>query len=427
MNIEVIYFLLVLSVILSAFFSGTEMAFVASNKFKIELDKNKRNLTGRLLVVVTKSPSKFISTMLFGNSVSLVVFGVMAALLLEPPIEEIFLTSFGKAPKVIVIISQTILSTFFILITAEFMPKVVSSLNPNRFLNLFVIPTTFFYFLFQGPVFVVVFIAKAILSVFRVKMKEELVKFERTDLNYYLQQVTNSSVDAKVEVDNEVKILQNVLDFPSVRARDCMVPRTEIVALDVESNIEELKQTMIGSGHSKVLIYRETMDDMIGFIDSHHMFKNPTELNSLIMPVLIVPETMFIKDILTQFSSQRRTMAVVVDEYGGTAGIITMEDIVEQIFGEIDDELDVEQEVEQRLSDNEFLFSGRLEIDRLNDEYKFELPESEEYTTLAGLILYHYPALPMVNDSVVIKNFRFTITKVSETRIEQVKMQLMEE
>lgn len=427
MSIEVVYFLLVLSVILSAFFAGTEMAFVASNKFKIELDKNKKNVTAKLLTIVTKSPSKFISTMLFGNSVALVVFGVMAALLLELPIEELFLGWFGKAPQVIVIVCQTIISTFFILITAEFMPKVVSSLNPNRFLNLLVIPTTFFYFLFQVPVFIVVFMAKAILAVFRVKMKEELVKFERTDLNYYLQQVTNSSVDAKVEVENEVKILQNVLDFPSVRARDCMVPRTELIALEARSSIEELKQTMISSGHSKVLIYRETMDDIIGFIDSHHMFKNPEELNSLIMPVLIVPETMFIKDILTQFSNQRRTMAVVVDEYGGTAGIITMEDIVEQIFGEIDDELDVEQEEEQQLSETEYLFSGRLEIDRLNDEYKFELPESEEYTTLAGLILYHYPALPAINDQVVIRNFKFTITKVSETRIEQVKMQVLEE
>lgn len=427
MSIEVIYFLLILSVILSAFFSGTEMAFVASNKFKIELDKNKKGLNARLLTIVTKSPSKFISTMLFGNSISLVVFGVMAALLLEPPIEKICWDWFGTAPKVMVIVIQTILSTLFILITAEFMPKVISSLNPNRFLNILVLPTSFFYFLFQIPVFAVVFIAKTILSIFRVKMKEEMVRFERTDLNYYLQQVTDASEDAKMEVENEVKILQNVLEFPSVRARDCMVPRTEIIAIEAESTMEVLKETMIHSGHSKVLIYRETMDDMIGFVDSHHMFRNPKELGTLIMPVLFVPETMFIKDILTQFSSQRRTMAVVVDEYGGTAGLITMEDIVEQIFGEIEDELDVEQEVEQRLDENEFLFSGRLEIDYLNDNYRFDLPESEEYTTIAGLILFHYPDLPDVDDEVIIKNFSFTITKMAETRIEQVKMKLLDD
>jgi putative hemolysin len=425
MSKEAIIFLLIFSVILSAFFAGTEMAFVSSNKFKVELDKNKANLTGRLLGVVTKSPSKFIGTMLVGNSIALVVFGLMAALLLEPPIEHLLNNWFGKAPQVVVIITQTVLSTFFILITAEFLPKVISSLNPNRFLNFVVLPTTLFYYLFQLPVYIVVFLAKIILGIFKVKMKEEEVTFEKTDLNYYLQQVTYSGNNNTTEVENEVKILQNVLEFPSVRARDCMVPRTELVALEVSSSIEELKKLLIETGHSKILVYRDTIDDIIGFVDSFQMFKDPKDLKSLIMPIMFVPETMFVQDILTQFSQQRRSISVVVDEYGGTAGMLTMEDIIEQIFGEIDDELDVVDNNARKISDYEYIFSARLEIDYLNDEYKLDLPESEEYTTLAGMILFYNQDLPKENDEIEFKQFKFLINRVSETRIEEVTLYIL--
>jgi CBS domain containing-hemolysin-like protein len=401
------------------------MAFVSSNKFKVELDKNKANLTGRLLGVVTKSPSKFIGTMLVGNSIALVVFGLMAALLLEPPIEHLLNNWFGKAPQVVVIITQTVLSTFFILITAEFLPKVISSLNPNRFLNFVVLPTTLFYYLFQLPVYIVVFLAKIILGIFKVKMKEEEVTFEKTDLNYYLQQVTYSGNNNNTEVENEVKILQNVLEFPSVRARDCMVPRTELVALEVTSSIDELKKLLIETGHSKILVYRDSIDDIIGFVDSFQMFKDPQDLKSLIMPIMFVPETMFVQDILTQFSQQRRSISVVVDEYGGTAGMLTMEDIIEQIFGEIDDELDVVDNNARKISDYEYIFSARLEIDYLNDEYKLDLPESEEYTTLAGMILFYNQDLPKENDEIEFKQFKFLINKVSETRIEEVTLYIL--
>jgi len=257
---------------------------------------------------------------------------------------------------------------------------------------------------------------------FKVKMKEEEVTFERTDLNYYLQQVTNSSNNAKVEVENEVKILQNVLEFPSVRARDCMVPRNELVAIDSNSTIDELRTSLIESGHSKILVYRDTIDDVVGFVDSYQMFKNPTELKSMVMPIIFVPETMFIQDILTQFSQQRRSIAIVVDEYGGTAGLLTMEDIIEQIFGEIDDELDVVEMVEKKINDSEYIFSARLEIDHINDNYVLNLPESEEYTTLAGMILYYNQDLPQEGDQIEVNNFRFLINKVGETRIEEVTL-----
>jgi putative hemolysin len=422
MSEQVIIFLLFLSLILCAFFAGTEMAFVSSNKFKVELDKNKGNITGRLLGIVTKSPSKFIGTMLIGNCVGLVVFGVMAEELLNPYILRIYSRWFTTTPQVIIIITQTIISTIFILITAEFLPKVISSLNPNRYLNLFILPTTFFYYLFQLPVYIVVFISKIILSMFNVKMKEEEVTFEKTDLNYYLQQVTQSGNSSKSEVDNEVKILQNVLEFPSVRARDCMVPRTEMVAIEISASIAELKTALIESGHSKILVHRDTIDDVVGFVDSYQMFKNPMELKSMIMPIMFVPETMFIQDILTQFSAQRRSIAVVVDEYGGTAGLLTMEDIIEQIFGEIDDELDVTEMTERRVTDTEFVFSARLEIDHINDNYKLDLPKSEEYTTLAGMILFYNQDLPKEGDEIVINHFRFLINKVGETRIKEVTL-----
>jgi len=420
--------LLFISLLLCAFFAATEMAFVSSNKFKVELDKNKANFTGRLLSIVTKSPSKFIGTMLVGNCAGLVVFGVMAEELLNNPIEHLYEGWFHTPPPgVLVIITQTIISTIFILITAEFLPKVISSLNPNRFLNFFVLPTTFFYYLFQIPVYLVVQTSRIILSIFKVKMKEEEVTFEKTDLNYYLDQLSNSSANSKLEVENEVKILQNVLEFPSVRARDCMVPRNELVAIEMNSSVEDLKNTLIESGHSKVLVYRETVDDMTGFVDSLQLFKKPKELKALIMPIMFVPETMFIQDILTQFSQQRRSLAVVVDEYGGTAGLLTMEDIIEQIFGEIDDESDVEEMLEKKISDKEFKLSARLEIDYLNDEYKLDLPEAEEYTTLAGMILFYNQNLPKTGEEIQIKQFKFVINKVSETRIEEVTLYIVKE
>jgi putative hemolysin len=425
MSQQTIILLLFISLVLCAFFAATEMAFVSSNKFKVELDKNKANFTGKLLGIVTRSPSKFIGTMLVGNSVGLVVFGVMAEQLLNPYVFDLYTIWFTKPPEVIIIITQTIISTIFILITAEFLPKVISSLNPNRFLNFFVLPTTFFYYLFQLPVYLVVYVSKIILSIFKVKMKEEEVTFEKTDLNYYLDQVTNSGNNAKVEVENEVKILQNVLEFPSVRARDCMVPRTEIMAIDVNATIPELKKLLIESGHSKILVYNETIDDVIGFVDSFQMFKNPADFKSLIMPIIYVPETMFVQDILTQFSQQRRSISVVVDEYGGTAGLLTMEDIIEQIFGEIDDELDVVDQVKRKISDHEYVFSARLEIDYINDEFKLDLPESEEYTTLAGMILFYNQDLPKEDDEIEIKQFKFLINRVSETRIEEVTLYIL--
>lgn len=422
---ETSYLIILITILLSAFFSGMEMAFVSSNKFKVEIDKNRNSLQAKLLSIVTRQPSRYIGTMLIGNNIMLVIYGLVMAGLLEPWLSELFY-SWGYTGNAWVIVSQTILSTLLILVTGEFLPKALFAINPNRSLNLFVLPVTLFYFLLHIPVTVTVFISKVLLKyVFRLPLKEEEVSLERTDLNYYLSQVRFEKQPPQETLDNEVKILQNVLDFPSVKARECMVPRNEIVAIEVHEPIDELHKLFIESGLSKIMVYRETIDDIIGFVHLSEMFKKPLNIQAVMMPVMFVPETMLIKDILTQFIQQHRSMAVVVDEYGGTSGILTTEDIIEEIFGEIEDEHDVEDHTEKMISDREFVFSGRLEIDYLNETYHLNLPEREDYTTLAGLILFHEKDIPEENQVIEIEGFKFIINRVSAHRIEEVTVHLI--
>lgn len=421
---QIYLLVLILSLVLSAFFSGLEMAFVASDKFKVELDKNKDNFTGKLLSIVTRNPSRFIGTMLIGNNISLVIYGLMAAKLIEVPLAVLF----GRwiSPQyleVVVVLTQTVLSTILILIVAEFLPKAVSNVYPNKFLNVFLIPVTFFYYLLYIFVSFTIFLSNIILRyIFMVKIKQEEVSFERTDLDYYLKEIQVAENTSTTEIDNEVKILQNALDFPSVRARECMIPRTEIVGVEIHEKVDELKQLFIESGLSKIMVYRDSIDEIIGYVHSFDIFKKPANIQSVFIPILIVPETMLIKDILTQFIQQHKSVAIVVDEYGGTSGLITMEDIIEEIFGDIEDEHDVEDLIEKKLSDTEYQFSGRLEIDYLNDTYHLNLPEDEEYTTLAGMILHYTQDIPEKGEIIDIDGFRIITTKVSHTRIEEVAL-----
>jgi len=424
MSQEAVILTLILSILFSAFFSAVEMAFVSSNKFKVELDKNKNNFTGKLLSIVSRNPSRFIGTTLIANNISLVIYGIMAALLMEPPLEKLFDSWLSEGYlRFAVVLSQTLLSTILILILAEFIPKAISSINPNRFLNLFLIPTTFFYFLLYVVVSFTVFLSNVILRyVFMVRIKQEEVSFERTDLNYYLRQISNPSSNSAAEIENEVKILQNVLEFPSVRAKECMIPRTEIIGIEIGAPVADLKKLFIESGLSKIMVYRESLDDILGFVHSFDIFQKPADIQSILIPVLIVPETMLIKDILTQFIQQRRSVAVVVEEYGGTSGILTTEDIIEEIFGEIEDEHDVETMIEKKISDTEYLFSARLEIDYLNDTYRLNLPEKEEYTTLAGMILHYTQDIPKAGEVIEAEEFNIIIRKVTETRIDEVAL-----
>jgi len=417
--------IILITILLSAFFSGMEMAFVSSNKFKVEIDKNRNSMQARLLSIVTRQPSRYIGTMLIGNNIMLVIYGLLMAALLEPWLKDVY-SSWGYSGEAWVIISQTVLSTLLILVTGEFLPKALFGINPNRSLNIFILPVTLFYYLLHIPVTVTVYISKVLLKyIFRVPLQEEEVSLERTDLNYYLSQVRFEKQDPQETLDNEVKILQNVLDFPSIKARECMVPRNEIIAIEVHESVDELLKLFIESGLSKIMVYRDTMDDIIGFVHLSEMFKKPVNIQAVMMPVMFVPETMLVKDILTQFIQQHRSMAVVVDEYGGTSGILTTEDIIEEIFGEIEDEHDVENHTEKMISDREYIFSGRLEIDYLNETYHLGLPEREEYTTLAGLILFHEQDIPEVNHVVEIEGFKFIINRVSAHRIEEVTVHLI--
>jgi CBS domain containing-hemolysin-like protein len=417
--------IILITILLSAFFSGMEMAFVSSNKLKVEIDKNRNNIQARLLSIVTRQPSRYIGTMLIGNNIMLVIYGLLMAALLEPWLKDVY-SSWGYSGEAWVIISQTVLSTLLILVTGEFLPKALFGINPNRSLNIFILPVTLFYYLLHIPVTVTVYISKVLLKyIFRIPLQEEEVSLERTDLNYYLSQVRFEKQDPQETLDNEVKILQNVLDFPSVKARECMVPRNEIIAIEVHESVEELMKLFIESGLSRIMVYRDTIDDIIGFVHLLEMFKKPVNIQAVIMPVMFVPETMLVKDILTQFIQQHRSMAVVVDEYGGTSGILTTEDIIEEIFGEIEDEHDVENHTEKMISDREYIFSGRLEIDYLNETYHLGLPEREEYTTLAGLILFHEQDIPEVNHVVEIEGFKFIINRVSAHRIEEVTVHLI--
>lgn len=424
---EQIYLLILfISLIFSAFFSGLEMAFVSSDKFKVELDKNKENLKGKLLSVVTHNPSRFIGTMLIGNNICLVIYGFMTAALLEKPLGLLF-NSFIPLDYIefSVILSQTILSTILILIVGEFLPKAITNIFPNWFLNVFLLPITFFYYLLYFFVSFTVFLSNIILRyVFRIKLTKEEVSFERTDLNYYLQEISSKKGNGKNEIENEVKILQNVLEFPSVRARECMIPRTEITGIEIHEDIETLKKLFEESGLSKIMVYRDSIDEIIGYVHSFDIFKKPLNIQSILISIVIVPETILIKDILTQFIQQRKSVAIVVDEYGGTAGLITMEDIIEEIFGEIEDEHDVEDLIEKKLSDTEYQFSGRHEIDYLNEEYHLNLPKNEEYTTLAGLVLHYTQEIPQKGEVIDIENFKIIINKVSHTRIEEVLLHI---
>lgn len=421
-------FILLFSIALSAFFSGVEIAYVSGNKLKLELDKIHDSLQGRLLGRVTKSPSRFIGTMLIGNNISLVLYGLIMAKWLEPLLEQGLSGYFGASVQLPVLIAQTLISTLLILFLAEYVPKSVFSLNPNAMLKSMAVPMALFYYLLHLPVTFTVAVSRFILKyILRVETEEEAVSLEKTDLGYYLRQITEEAREEQAEVEHEVKILKNALDFPSVKARECMVPRTELAALEVEDPLEELRRLFISTGHSKIMIYKEGIDEIIGFVHSFDLFRKPQSIREILLPVLIVPETMLVKDIMTLFIQQHRSVAVVVDEYGGTAGILTLEDIIEEIFGEIEDEHDKEALVDVQLGEGLFRLSGRLEVDYLNDKYELGIPDSEEYETLAGFVLHHHQDLPQQGEEIHAAGFAMRMLRVSNTRIDEVELRVIDQ
>ena len=415
--IEPISIVIILTtLVLSAFFSGFEIAYVSSNKVHIEILKKQEGLIANILTRLTYRPSKLLATMLVGNNVALVVYGFemgkVMTLLLPPFFQNV--------------LWHTIISTLIILITAEFIPKVFFQIYANQLLKLFAVPAYFFYLLFYPFSSFIIWISDFVLRVF-FKTKGDYVplSFTKVELvDYISEQMGNAP--KKEEVDAEVQMFQNALEFSGVKAREIMIPRTEIVAVDLNETIENLIATFVSSGFSKILIYNENIDDIVGYVHSFDMFKKPKTIKEVLIPVVTIPETIQINEVLNLLMRKRKSMAVVLDEYGGTSGIVTLEDIVEELFGEIEDEHDKDKFIEEKISDDEYLFSARLEVDYINETYHLNLPESEEYETLSGLILLHTEEIPTQGETISLPPFVFSIEACSQTRIETVRIFIKE-
>jgi CBS domain containing-hemolysin-like protein len=409
-----------IALLFSAFFSGMEIAFVTANKLRIEVDKNKDLLPARLLSGFLRKPGRFIAALLLGNNIALVVYGIYISVLLREPLLSILPEGSGEG--VLLLLSQTIISTLIILFIAEFIPKVLFRINPNKILNIFALPLFLFYILFYPVIFLFIGISEFLLRyVFKARITRPEYSFGVIDLDHYLNESATTEIEDSDDYQ-EIQMFQNARDLGNIKLRECMIPRNEIVALSKSESIETLTSLFVESGHSKILIYQDSIDNIIGYSHSYDLFKKPGNIPQITKPVMIVPETMPASKLLNMFMTERKSVALVVDEFGGTAGMLTIEDIIEEIFGEIDDEYDVEDFSETRISDNEFLFSARLEIDYLNQKYKFDLPVSDDYETLAGLILSHHEEIPAVNDEIRVNNFLFVITRATDNRIEEVML-----
>ncbi|WP_255714150.1 hemolysin family protein [Paracrocinitomix mangrovi] len=411
------FLIIIITLLCSAFFSGMEIAFVSSNKLKIELDKQQGYFSGRVLSYFVKETPKFISSMLLGNNVSLVIYGIYMAMVLEP------VFAYVSENQAVILILQTICSTLLVLITAEFLPKALFRINPNRSLKYGVIPLVIIYGVFYIPTMITMWISELFLKLVKVDISDSEQAFTKVDLDHYVRDI-NERMEEESEMENELQILQNALEFPNVKARDCMVPRTEIIALNIDDDIQVLKELFISSGLSKVVIYRDNIDNIIGYVHAHEMLSKPESIKQILLPIFVVPEAVLVKDSLEQFTKQKRSIAVVVDEFGGTSGIITVEDIVEEIFGEIEDEHDHEDDVEQIIDENTYLFSGRMEIDYLQQEYEIPISESAEYETIAGFIINKLEEIPKPNTLIETDDLVITVMEVSESKIDLVKVKV---
>ena len=407
---------ILITLILSAFFSGMEIAFVSSNKLRFELEKKQRNLTSAILGIFYSHPQQFISSMLVGNNIVLVVYGLIMADFLSP------LFFFTKNQFIITLL-QTILATIIVLITGEFLPKTFFRNNPNLWLRIFSLPLFLFYMVLYPVAFFTTWLSRIILSIFNpANTKDDKANlFSRIDLSYLIQESFDKN-NQQEEIDSEVKIFQNALDFSKIKLRDCSVPRTEIVALEYGISLEKLKQTFIETGFSKIPIYKGSIDNIIGYIHASEMFEHPNDWKQYIKQIPIVPENMTAHKLMKLFMQQKKSMAVVVDEHGGTNGIVTLEDIIEEIFGEIEDEHDTREYIAKQLNEKEYLLSGRMEVQQANEKFGLNIPESDEYETIAGFILHHHQHFPKLNEIIHIGDFNLRCIKVTNNRIELIRL-----
>jgi CBS domain containing-hemolysin-like protein len=421
--------IIITTLILSAFFSGMEIAYVSSKKINIEIEKKQQGILAKILTKLTARPSKFIATMLIGNNIALVIYGFFMGDLLV----EWFQSSLPSNSNIVnflfvdfSLLTQTIISTLIILFTAEFLPKVFFQIYANSLLKLLAIPAYFFYQLFSYISNFVIWISDLVLKkFFKTDGDQVQLAFTKVELGNYISEQMESA-EENDNIDTEIQIFQNALEFSEVKAREVMIPRTEITAVDVSETSKNLNALFTETGFSKILIYKDTMDDILGYVHSFELFKKPKTLKSILVPVEFVPETMLIKDILSVLIKKRKSISVVLDEYGGTSGIITVEDIVEELFGEIEDEHDTVVLLEEKLDDDLYKFSARLEVDYLNETYKINLPESENYETLGGFIVDFTEEIPQQNEIVKIDRFQFTILEVSNTKIDLVELKILD-
>ena len=411
---------IIVSMIFSAFFSGMEIAFVSSNRMKAEMDMEKIGLAAKPLDVFYHHPNNFVSTMLVGNNIALVVYGILIATFFDN-------TLFRGMDAAFTVPADTILSTLIVLFTGEFLPKTLFKSNPNRLLTIFAFPAFLCYILLWPISRFATLLSRGLLRLVGVKIKkeDEDEEFSKVDLDYLVQSsIENAKNDEDIE--DEVKIFQNALDFSDTKVRDCMIPRTEICAVEDTCGIEELMGGFVESGHSKLIVYHEDIDHIIGYIHSSEMFRKHEQWMDHIQTMPYVPETMMARKLMQTLLQQKKSLAVVVDEFGGTSGIVSLEDIVEEIFGDIEDEHDNTNYVAKKISDTEYLLSARLEIDKVNELFDLDLPESDEYMTLGGLILHEYQSFPKLNEVVKIGHFEFKIIKNTMTKIELVKLKVVE-
>ena len=409
-----------ITLLLSAFFSGMEIAFVSSNRMLAEMDKGTSRLTRRLQTFFYKNPNDFVSTMLVGNNIVLVVYGIFVARLLDN-------TIFKGLDPAISVTADTILSTLVVLFTGEFLPKTLFKSNPNKFFSFFVFPAYLFYLLLWPVSRFSTLLSKILLKISGVKVDKDNDdgEFSKVDLDYLVQSSIDNASDNS-QIDDEVRIFQNALDFSDTKVRDCMVPRTEICAVEKSSSLSDLKNIFIESGKSKILVYDNDIDHIIGYIHSLELFRNPNDWHNHIRTMPFVPETMSARKMMQTFLQQKKSLGVVVDEFGGTSGIISLEDIVEEIFGDIEDEHDNSNYIAQKNPDGSYLLSARLEIDKVNDLFSLDIPESEDYMTIGGFILHEYENFPKLNEVVRIGRFEFKIIKNTMTKIELVRLKVID-
>ena len=412
--------IIIVCLILSAFFSGMEIAFVSSNRIYLEIEKSQQSFTSKVLKSITKKPSRFIATMLLGNNVALVLYGIF----MGDRILQIFYpqTLLSGEASLLIVFYQTLISTAIILLTAEFLPKVFFRLYANTFIKIFSIPVAFFYAFFYPITFLIIEFTDLILKqFFKTGSDKVQLSFSKVELGNYIDEQLESFND-KENLDSEIQIFQNALDFSEVKTREAMVPRAEVIAVEEKTSIEDIKALFISTGLSKIPVYKETIDHILGYVHAFEIIKKPKTLINILLPVAYIPETMLVNDVLKLLTRQHKSIAVVIDEYGGTSGIVTVEDIVEELFGEIEDEFDTIAHLEKQLSENSYSFSARLEVDYLNQKYDLDLPESEFYETLGGMIAYTTGEIPDKNAYIEIPPFTMKIEKVSATKLEQITL-----